>query len=306
VQAGFTHCAANYDFTQTASFTNSGHTYQWSNTASWFTCSKPNVNTYLWYYNGDVACDTSHLNIQNDSSGVQTWALSHYSSDATGTLAPQTAQDFGSFYAISFPTSYYVEHVFQPSTTSACNGFCAMYVISSLAVRGTPTTWCSFGGDFDEVAGNTPSTVNTALSGWNFSCTNTGTYEFGPPVPSESPAPSTSSYTTYGALLTADGSNNVGLCNYYRAGDVRGLTAADFRSCVNPPWSIGSVTTTAAFNQVMYFYLGNPFQLGSNWTASSETTNIRRITIWVCPGGDSVFGSASNECFNNPVITAHP
>src|SRR6516162_9190616 len=37
-QAGFTHCAANYDFTYTGSFTNGSFTYQWSNLSSWLRC----------------------------------------------------------------------------------------------------------------------------------------------------------------------------------------------------------------------------------------------------------------------------
>src|SRR5690242_7504818 len=37
--AGFTHCVANYDFTQTGPFTSGGNTYRWSNLSSWLECA---------------------------------------------------------------------------------------------------------------------------------------------------------------------------------------------------------------------------------------------------------------------------
>lgn len=80
-QAGFTHCAANYDITQTQSFTDSAGTHQWSNLSTWFVCNRTLSNPYLWYFVGSVGCDTNHQNITTDG-GVQVLALSYRLTDA--------------------------------------------------------------------------------------------------------------------------------------------------------------------------------------------------------------------------------
>jgi hypothetical protein len=62
-QAGFTHWAANYDFTQTQQWTDNVGTHQWSNRSSWFTCDHTAGLPYLIYYSfGDNVRVTSPHN----------------------------------------------------------------------------------------------------------------------------------------------------------------------------------------------------------------------------------------------------
>jgi hypothetical protein len=80
-KAGFTHCAANYDFTQTQSFTDSIGAHQWSNMSSWFSCTDTPGSWLLTNHWSDTACDTNHLNVTTDG-GTEVLALSYYLTDA--------------------------------------------------------------------------------------------------------------------------------------------------------------------------------------------------------------------------------
>jgi hypothetical protein len=83
-QAGFTHCAANYDFTYTGSWTDSMGTHQWcagslpcslANMSSWLSCTGNGLAPpTLWYLTSGTPCDTNHVQIAVDpSTGTQTW-----------------------------------------------------------------------------------------------------------------------------------------------------------------------------------------------------------------------------------------
>lgn len=66
-QAGFTHCAANYDFTQTQAFTDQLGTHTWSDLSSWFVCSNVTAAPYLWKFIGTTGCnDGTHQYITTD------------------------------------------------------------------------------------------------------------------------------------------------------------------------------------------------------------------------------------------------
>jgi hypothetical protein len=202
---------------------------------------------------------------------------------------------------VKFPQEYYFEEVIKTSNLTPCSGYCLMYDASSFAFPGSGIA-CSVSADFDEVSSGS-ATVNTGLAGYNFSnsCT-TGGYEFGPGVPTQSPAPSTSAYTTYGNLVTIDGQSTVAQCNYSRSGAVGGLQAQDYHSCVT--WQVvPSATQPPIFNNEMYLYVGGPAFFSGSWdmTASSFSTYVQRITMWRCPSPNG-----NGQCYNNPVITTAP
>ena len=76
-QAGIIGCAANYDFTQTQSFTDNAGTHQWSNLSSWFTCNSNGGAPAILNFSGNVGCmDGVHQTITTDS-GVQVLSLKY-------------------------------------------------------------------------------------------------------------------------------------------------------------------------------------------------------------------------------------
>lgn len=310
-QAGFTHCAANYDFTQTASFTNNGTTRQWSNLSSWLSCSSSG-SQYLWVFIGDITTCSSQDVITTDAAGQQVFAMSYNNSDLSAGkynnwLATGTIYSTPSTFANQFPVAMYVESTVQTNTVTPCSsGYCIILGMEDPGFRASPTNWCSVGGDFDEIS--TSGTTNSGLYGWNLqTCSsNSGAYSFGPGNPTLAPQVTPNTYYTFGNLLTVDDVGYISQCNNYASGDVRGLTAGAFLSCVS--WNIpfSSAGSPVFFNGMGLYASVGPESTGnspgvSTWSANL-TVDFRRITVWTCP---SPTGSPP-QCFNNPVITTHP
>jgi hypothetical protein len=143
-QAGFTHCAFNYDFTQTASFTDAAGTHQWSNLSSWLSCDKNNSsNPYLFRSNGNVGCnDGVHQTVTTDR-GVQVLAMSYLLTDAqaghySNLLLNQSNSSSNPIDPI--PEEYYIEMVMRPTSTqcSTTDG-CIYFDVSTFTnVQGNP------------------------------------------------------------------------------------------------------------------------------------------------------------------------
>jgi hypothetical protein len=322
-QAGFTHCAANYDFTQTQSWTDnvgingaSPATHQWSNMASWFICQQNSTATgMLFYYgpSGQVGCDTAHQKITMDGS-TQVLALSYYLTDKNAGLysnSPATADFSGpppGNVGTTFPEQSYGEFVFKMDTTNTCGaGGCLIWGPFYYAVNYNVGNPCFVEQDWDEVYSNV-STTNTATGIWNPTCGTAG-HAFGPANPTQSPAPVAGSYGTYGALWTGDNVGTQSQCNYWAAGVVGGIPASGFKSCTTLSVVPPSTAPVFTARQLLYLDEGpeSSGQGGNNWTATSETTYIQRLTIWVCPNpvpGGSTW--QNGNCYNNPVITTHP
>jgi hypothetical protein len=298
--AGFTHCAANYDFTQTQPFTNTiggtQYTFQWSQmgggsgASPWFSCTNSTSGVYLWYKDpSGVACDTTHQNITTDG-GVQVLELTTLQSD---NAFNQITTGYGaSPQPNPFPAQYYYEGVFKPLAIP-CTGTCLD--ISTTGVdRSSQGIYCTIGMDFDEVGPGT--TVGGGLSGWNLNnCSvNSGTYWFGPGFPSpDRPASSTTAYQTYGALMMMDGVSNVEGCVYYSAGVVSGLPSGSFYGCTG---ETSPTTNPVAFQGQEYIYLGWPDSNPGTWSETA-TVYIQRVTMWTCP---SPTGTPP-ECYTNPI-----
>jgi hypothetical protein len=310
-QAGFTHCAANYDFTQTQSFTDILGTHQWSNLSSWFNCvyPPPSPATFLLTFqpntqnSNDVTCDTNHQNITTDG-GVQVLALSYYLTDAQAAHYnnnPFTADFRGpppGAIGTTFPEQSYVEQVFRLNNVNTCNsGGCLVWAPFYYAVNFNYQNPCFVEEDLDEVGSPAASNTNTAFGLWNPTCGTVG-HEYGPQVPSQSPTYGTS-YGTYGSLWTADNVSTFAACNYSASGVVSGLQASAFNSCVRFSVPSGEPALFTA-RQSLIFNEGPENSSGTTWTATSETTYIQRLTVWSCSGWQT------GGCYNNPVITSGP
>jgi hypothetical protein len=327
-QAGFTHCAANYDFTQTAAWTDQTGSHQWcanggslpcssANMANWLSCTNNTSSAgYLIYHEGGVPCDTSYQDIVLDGS-VQTWALSLSSLNDfdTNDTAGNTSIGAGTpGIPVGFPPQMYIEQVMRPSVDDPDQQKAVYFDISSLAIQNPNGIDCMIGGDFAEQAG-LPRGANIGLSGWNLQdssgnrvCnSNTGQYWSGGGG-SPSPGAASSGYQTYGALVTQDDgtSGEDSICAYYSAGAVSGLDKTKFVQCFTnfPPAANWTDVTT----RQMFLYIGNPTYLwNQGQTVTPETTYIQRVTVWTCPGyATNKPAWTAGPCYTTPVITTAP
>jgi hypothetical protein len=312
-QAGFTHCAANYDFTQTQSFTDSVGTHQWSNLSSWLSCSGSTSAPYLWRYLGSVVCDTTHQNITTDS-GVQVFTMTFSLADDQAGYHDNYLQNVASFAsdpANPMPEQFYSEMVTrQVSPNGNCNTYCQVFDYSTFtSVSGNP---CFIGKDqeFDDNANAT----GVGLAPFNYSpaCGDSfGNGGGGPTTNNDGPIHTT--YGTFGNLVTADNVSGWGACDYWAAGAVSGLPKSAFGSCLtnfnglgslnNGVFSISPPANNTAFHGRMYTYInvGQKGNVGTgHWTSTIYTVYIQRFTIWECAGW------ATGACITTPVITTAP
>jgi hypothetical protein len=309
-QAGLTHCGANYDFTYTGSFTDSLGTHTWSTLSSWLSCGGFGGNTILTF-TGATPCDTGHQNITTDG-GTQVLALTYTLADKNNGIYYNVVQSGGfvgsSIAGTSFPIGHYYELVVKLSNFDPCGtNNCIVYDTSTYAPDafsgGNP---CFIETDSELWDNSNP---NVGVDYWNPTCGTSGN-AFGPAVNTPPiQQPSTSAYTTYGILSTIDNvNNNFGACTYSATGAVSGLPASSWKDCATQAVG-GSSATNAVFNSRNGVFLvegpQSSGQGGVNWSATTETTTIQRVTFWVCPNPT---GGAwqTGQCYNNPVITAHP
>jgi hypothetical protein len=306
-QAGFTHCAANYDFTQSQSFTDSIGTHQWSNLSSWFVCGNTAPFLFTRHDFSDVPCDTAHVNIITDGS-KQVLALSYYLTDKNNgqySNSLDTATEIGATtVGTSFPEEIYIEQVIRVNSNNVCSSSCLAYSLATYAPNFQVNNPCFVSGDFDEISGFSGDTLaNTGLHLWNPTCGTSGGV-FGPSPPTESPI-ANSSYSTYGSLMTADNANpgHFALCSNWGSGAVSGLPASAFKSCTSA-FQVVPPSTAPIFlaRQMVQLWEGPESfgQGGSVWTGTQHTTYIQRVTVWTCAGW------LTGQCYNNPVITTHP
>jgi hypothetical protein len=303
-QAGFTHCAANYDFTQTSSFTDSNGNHQWSNLSSWRSCSGSASSPFIMGFNGDVPCDTNHQNITTDS-GTQVLALSYFLTDEQAGHFGNSGVTFGpNGSSTPYAVAYYIEMVVKTTTSGICSNFCLVWDMSTFTNEGPTRCFVSQDSEFDQGGSGSGLGGTLGLASWNFPCGSThGGGGTGPAVPVLFPVPSGTAYTTYGSLVTADNVSQYGACDYSAPGAVSGLPASSWLSCVTSTVG-GPVGGFSPFVNNLYIYLAegpqSAGQGGTNWTASSHTTFIQRVTVWECSGYQT------GQCYNNPVITTHP
>jgi hypothetical protein len=313
-QAGFTHCAANYDFTYTGSFTDSLGTHQWSNLSSWFSCAGTIGAPYLWFYAyvynaGNVGCDTSHQNITTDG-GVQVLALSYYLTDANAgnyfNVIQSEASGVTSNATNPFPEQSYFEIVMRPTaTTSLASGFTEFFDTSAFtSVSGAP---CFISNDQEWDQGASATGVGMPL--WNTTC-GTGSGR-GVGVTTNNDGHISTSYGTFGALMTADNVSAFGGCDYWASGAVNGLPKSAFGSCLtnqngvpgslsNGVYTVIPPSSSPIFSTRLYRYVSEGPHSVRSWTATSHTTYIQRMTVWECAGW------ATGPCITNPVITTTP
>lgn len=301
-QAGMTHCAYNYDFAQTSSWTDALGTHQWSNLSTWFTCSHASSGPYLWWHAGTGPCDTTHQNIITDS-GVQVFALTFLASEGRSGGATNLLQNFGTGENGNREDpqrgQFYSEFTVKLSTVTPASdsNFAGLWDVSTFTnVVGWP---CFVGTDqeFDQ-----PSTDSgLGMPVWNHICGTASGDGSGPTTGNVNPI--NTSINTYGALVTMDGVS--GTCcfagvTYSSPGNIYGLPGSAFTGATGPDNMFSP--NTSYLNTLMYTYMApgeNGGGANPNWV-SDITVELYRYTIWECDGYNS------HPCINNPVITTAP
>jgi hypothetical protein len=138
--AGFTTCAANYDFTSSSNFTFGGKTFNFSTVSTWMSCGTTSASNSqpLWFQNnrslgrsGEVACNEIAIVADplNSSTVPQVLSLSVGPGDtaglsigtATQSCADNSGTNVGGCWGLYPTTNMYVETVFRLDTTSIDN-----------------------------------------------------------------------------------------------------------------------------------------------------------------------------------------
>lgn len=293
--AGFTRCAANFDFTNTANFVNAGNggaTLNFSNLSTWFNCfGAADTAAMMWSYPThsppSAPCDSSHYNMVTDS-GVQVLRATWNTSDGIATVNTQSETFNGAgpaYYGFTVPNAFYIEVVWRVDTSNICNpsppppnfSGCLVWGPFQYAANGNPNAFVEV--DYDEVySSNAPEGLGPNWGEWGAGCSPCG-YP-GPPKPTYDPT----HYHTYGLRITSDGSSTLGACSYFDTNIVSGLPLSD---------SNGACVTANPINNVYNSRDGmipvwgpNPNDV-PNITAGFNMY-VMRETLWECPTWQSL------------------
>ena len=271
---GFTHCAANYDFTSTANFTYNGNTYNYSNLLSWLgLCG--GSNPPLWYNTGynSSASPCSDFNIVSDGGSNalhMQWTATDAGNGAAGTLMTSNPGGYpgqGSEQPFTWPQGHYTEGKFRlsPATLTA---------LPSDADIFTYFGYTSFSSnnymEWDTYDFGTGGCVNWVKpGGGNYFCGN------GTPWRTIDPSWSPTVYHTYGELAVSDGTANMQKCIYY--------DGSLHTPCFGP-FSIQSAPVVYAGRDNWYFGLGDLQNITHPRTPSTTMELwVKQITFWDCP-----------------------
>jgi hypothetical protein len=298
---GFTHCAANYDFTSTATFNNGmGWTgYNFSDPTTWLDCSDSGDAGPLLYRGdassaGGIEAPCSDVNIIKDNN-INTLDISFTPTDFTNGVSFTDLASISRFNDPSpagahFPNGSYVDMVYRvpqstydsvsPDTNQSGGGT----ILGGIWFYG----WGDNGGKFLEHDSNELYAANPS----NYTSTNE--YEWGPCDNGVCTGQSfhyggasgydPTTYHDYGYLMTEDGSSTIGQCGYL---DGSALTYSGFNGC-------SSNTVDYAASMVSPSYLifwsgaGSDYKANTCGSITCQTPNgnvdlyVRRVTIFTC------------------------
>lgn len=283
--AGFTTCVANYDFTNTASFTNNGHTYQWSNMGTWLDCD--GASNPLWTF---AYGNCSHVNIISDG-GTQTldvqWQPSDYgtyTSTAIQTGGPGNDSNISNAI-LSVPTGKYVEvvsRITQSTQSSACNSGCTYAGIWSWGGNGNPNfiEW-----DFIEYYYNGVNSDGAQLHPTDGASASVDAIGEPHNVSGYNPT----QYNTFGIRTASDTSGDLAMCTYLNGTLINGGGAH--------PCGTGSYSPVPVGRNFLVMTVG-PQGSAPNFLANADVY-VQRETVWSCSGW------ATGECYNSSTQVAN-
>jgi hypothetical protein len=277
--AGFTHCAANYNFTSTTNFTYNGTTYNFSNPATWLDCA--GASSPLFWASGygfSTSPPCSRYSIVSDGGDNALHLLWTATDAANGTEMTWMAQGsrsglFGSGTEYSLPQSHYTEVQFRSTaaTLSALPSGADILSYFSFKHLASNTTWLEYdttelfspngrggGGCIDWYNGGGPDYVCNVTQ-WQVSNTSLD--------------PTT--YNTYAEYAKSDGSAKMSKCAYLNGVEVY---------CSQWSPNILSVQQRLFTNRNYWgFGVGDQNQSPPRTPNANMEIFIRQITFWEPP-----------------------
>jgi hypothetical protein len=291
--AGFTHCAANYDFT----------TSGYSSTSSWLDCA--GASSPQWYVSEDGLPPTScppdlstQFQIVTDG-GTQTLQMTytHITDWNAGIYSTKmsTASPLGwpNPAGTLFPQANYTESVVRMTSNSTAQ--CPASQASGGCL--VSDSW-SYGPD--QVTGVEWDFIEIYTNGATGSCgggASCGSGGGGLAQPGRINGFDPTIYHNYGVRQTIDSNGNFGLCHYLDGGQITNDSTGA------PPCTAGVIDGRAhGFRDFMLQEVGPQ---GSSFGAPrlDEVYMVRRMTVWTCPNWNS--SDPARRC-NTAVNTGAP
>lgn len=316
---GYTHCVANYDFTNTTTWNNNasagGSGFNFSTLSTWFQCSDDGSGGYIFYLDtGGVTPPCTDVHMITDG-GVQVLDLTFTPTDFTNnvkyiSLISTSRFNYPTPAGTLFPNGLYVEDVYRiPSST-----YSSLSVDPGGVLIGGSAWTYGLGGS---------ASPQTNVMEWDFGeqyANSSGGYEainVGEHCPSNFQCGSASmtgqqasgwnpqAYQAYQRLETTDTSGNYGECAYLNGTPI---TYTGVNGCVTGTFAGGS--SDAALNSKNQLIQWTGAQQASetcqNQACAQPSGNvdmyIKRITIWSCPS----WQTTTNGCAVSAVPTSPP
>jgi hypothetical protein len=272
--AGFTHCAANYDFTNVA----------YANPATWLDCQGASRPQWTFAYG-----NCSHIFMTTDG-GIQVldleWPPSdygQYTSTSIQTSNPSNQTDIANAL-FSIPTGKYIEVVSrvtsESESTSTCSSNCILADAWSWMGNGnTGIEW-----DFIELYGPTS---NVGTSGMGYGGDGMNAYHSGLWNAGHLPGYDPTVYHTYGIRVATDGvgNGNLATCLYFDGNLIDQTQGGSTYQCANGNWTPASTQPGRNF---LILTVG-PQGGGPNYGANADFY-VQSFRVWECPG------YATGEC----------
>lgn len=300
--AGFTHCAANYDFTQTGSFTNNGHTYQWSNASTWLDCAGSSAPLFYGTQNCSGFFTTQDggtqvLDMQASGSDQAAGGLTLSSFKSTGGQTPQSG--------VSFPQNFYFEFITRsPSsnltnccTTGPSSAVTDSWLYDPSGLGSSPPGVSFSTEEFDFI--ETGSDGGYGMGGcheWSGYYCGAGNSVGGLDL---------NTYLDLGWRMTVDSSGNIANCTYHNNSGFGSPACNTANYLCQTAGSCGFSAPTQ--NNRFWHVLWS----GTTGIQGSGPVHlyIQRETFWTCanwidsanPGISNDYASGQHQCFTSPI-----
>jgi hypothetical protein len=296
--AGFTHCAANYDFTSA----------QFANVSSWLQCPDNGSAGALWYVvdtgNG-VKAPCSDISMLNDG-GTQVLDLTFTPADFNNAVTyidiqTQSNSNEPNTNGTAFPNGALIETIERVpqsslNSVSADNGA----LINDIWFYGTNNQYANenlMEWDFQEMY--SPNTSNASAGVGEHCVNNFNCASFGGDNDGAIPGFNYTNYYTYWTRITQDTSGNFGFCQYLNGTAVQS-------PCVTGTYVDGSSDTSLnqKNNLVIWDGAQKPGQQCGSTPCSTPSGNVdlyvRRVTIWTCSNWQTTTNGCAGTVLPNP------
>jgi hypothetical protein len=278
-QAGFTHCAANYDFTYVGNFTSNSNTYNWSNQATWLGGCGASDSIALWWntgYNSSVTpCSRFDIEADSQAGGKNVLHIVWTAADAANgsEMSNIGTTKNGNGYnqpGTTFPNGLYVEILWRSNTTTqnALNDGNPQLSLFACSPPNTPggfdggTEWDTMEAYHD---GGSAATIHNTCASTNVPGQITW-------YSAANPVAWATGYVTLGTVQTSDGSTQMGYSGFKNGTKVNSFL-----------WT-PSTNDNYTRREVWGLGVGDQNKSPPNTPSNNMDMYIQHIQFWVQPG----------------------